>query len=147
MATQFSNLKEFLQSIKILHLAMWMGMTILALLFKFVLGVEDQSEGDFLFPSIGIFTAVSSVAIGHLIFNQKIEQIRQKEEALMDKLGGFRVAYILKLALLEGAALLCLILYFLNGNPLLFYTFLFVWLLFAFEHPNEKKIKAALRIR
>ncbi len=146
MQQQFSNFKEFFKSIQILHAAMFFGMVMIMVMLKFLMGIEDTSGGDLLFPAIGISLAISSVVLGQIIFNNKMEGLKREKLSVAKKLEAYRGAFILKLALLEGPALFCLILHFLGGNSLLFYTFLFVLIIFAFERPLEARIKQQLNL-
>ena len=72
--------------------------------------------------------------------------ILQQYRSVPEKLTAYREAYILKLALLEGPALVCIILHFLGGNPLLFYTSIFMIFIFAYERPIEGRIKQQLNL-
>lgn len=147
MQQQFTNFKEFFRSIQILHAAMFMGMFLIMVILKFILGIEDTSNGDRLYAMIGIGLAISCLVIGHLLFSKQIEAIKMDSLPLIDRLNKYQAAYIVKLALLEGPALVCLILHFLNGDPLLFYAFIFMLIMFAFNRPLQAQIKQELRIQ
>ncbi len=147
MQQQFSNFKEFFRSIQILHGAMFMGVVVMLIMLKFVLGIEDRSEGDYLFAMVGIGLAMSSLVFGNIIYTKKIEAIKKEQLPVMDRLTQYREAFILNLALLEGPALTCLILHFLNGDPLLFYACLFMIVMLAMARPTEEKIIQELGIR
>ena len=146
MQQQFSNFKEFFKSIQILHAAMFFGVIMILIILKFVLGVEDTSDGDLLYPAIGIGLAISSLVLGQIIFNNKMESVKKERLSVMEKLEAYQSAYIMKLALLEGPTLVCLILHFLGGNPMLFYTCLFLIFIFAYERPIQARIKQQLNI-
>ena len=146
MPQSFKSFKEFFRSIQILHIAMFMGMALIMIVLKFIVGIEDQSAGDFLFPIIGIGMAMAGLIVGHLLFTHKINQLKRSNLAVRDRLTAYREAFIIKLALLEGPALVCIILHFLNGNPLLFYTYLFMLAMFGFARPTEKGILEELRL-
>lgn len=146
MQQQFSNFKEFFKSIQILHAAMFFGMVMILVLLKFLMADEVTSDGDLLFPAIGIGFAISAIVIGQILFNNKMETLKKERLTVAEKLAAYRETYILKLALLEGPALVSIILHFLDGNSLLFYTFLFVLFIFAYERPIEGRIKQQLNI-
>ena len=147
MQQQFSNFKEFFRSIQILHAAMFMGVVMLLVILKFILGIEDRSEGDYLFAIIGIGLAMSSLVFGNIIFNKKVEAIKKEELPVMAKLTRYREAFIMNLALLEGPALICLVLHFLNGDPLLFYACIFMLIMLVLARPTEEKVMRALGLR
>ena len=147
MQQQFTNFKEFFRSIQILHGAMFMGVVMMLIILKFVLGIEDRSEGDYLFAMVGIGLAMSSLIIGNIIYNKKVEAIKKEQLPMMERLSQYQATFILNLALLEGPALVCLILHFLNGDPLLFYACLFMIVMLAMAHPTEEKIMRELGIR
>ena len=144
MQQQFTNFKEFFKSIQILHAALFLGMVMIMVILKFVLGIEDTADGDFLFPAIGIGLAISSLFFGQLLFQNQMKNLKKEGLTVVEKLEAYRTAFIAKLALLEGPALVCIILHFLGGNSLLFYTFLFILLIFAYERPTETRIKEHL---
>jgi len=146
MQQQFSNFKEFFKSIQILHAAMFFGMVMIMIILKFIVGIKDTSDGDLLFPAMGIGLAISSLVLGQIIFNNRMETLKKERITVAEKLEAYRSAFIIKLALLEGPALFCLVLHFLNGNPLLFYTFLFILIIFAYERPIEARIKQQLNL-
>lgn len=146
MQQQFSNFKEFFKSIQILHAAMFFGMVMILVLLKFLMADEVTSDGDLLFPAIGIGFAISALGISQILFNKKMESLKKERLTVPEKLTIYREAYILKLALLEGPALICIILHFLGGNPILFYTSLFMIFIFAYERPIEGRIKQQLNL-
>ena len=147
MQQQFSNFKEFFRSIQILHAAMFMGVVMMLIILKYVLGIEDRSEGDYLFAMVGIGLAVSSLVLGQFMYTQKIDAIKKEQLPVMERLEQYRAAFIMRLALLEGPALFCLVLHFLNGDPLLFYTCLFMIIMLAFARPLAAKIMEELGLR
>jgi len=144
MQQQFSNFKEFFRSIQILHAAMFMGVVMMLIILKFVLGIEDRSEGDYLFAIVGISLAMSSLIFGNIIYTNKVEAIKKEKLPVMERLVQYREAFIMRLALLEGPALVCLILHFLNGDPLLFYTCVFMIIMLGMALPTEEKVMREL---
>ncbi len=147
MQQQFTNFKEFFRSIQILHAAMFMGVVMVLVLLKFILGIEDRSEGDYLFAIVGIVAAIFSLVAGHFIYNSRIETIQKEKLPVMERLTQYREAFVMNLALLEGPALICLILHFLNGNPLLFYACIFMIIMLALARPTEEKVLRELGLR
>ena len=147
MQQQFSNFKEFFRSIQILHGAMFMGVVMMLIILKFILGPHNRPEGDYLFAMIGIGLAMSSLVIGNIIYNKKVEAIKKEQLPLMERLSQYQAIFILNLALLEGPALLCLILHFLNGDPLLFYACVFMIIMLGMARPTEEKVMRELGIR
>ncbi|MFK7980749.1 MAG: hypothetical protein AB8G86_12260 [Saprospiraceae bacterium] len=147
MQQQFTNFKEFFRSIQILHGAMLMGVVLILIIFKFILGIENRSEGDYLFAIVGISLAISSLVFGNIIYNKKVEAIKKEQLSVMDRLSQYREAFIMNLAFLEGPALTCLILHFLNGDPLLFYAAVFMIIMLVMARPMEEKITQELGLR
>ncbi len=144
MQQQFTNFKEFFKSIQILHAAMFMGVVMILIILKYVLGIEDRSEDSKLFAMIGIGLAISNLVLGQFIYTQKVAAIKKERLPVMERLEQYRGVFIMRLAFLEGAALVCLILHFLNGDPLLFYTCLFMVMMLAFVRPLERNIMEEL---
>ena len=143
----FTNFKEFFRSIQILHAAMFMGVVMILIILKFILGIEDRSEGDHLFAMVGIGIAMSSLVFGHFIYNSKVETIKKEKLPVMERLNQYQPAFVMNLALLEGPALICLILHFLNGDPLLFYACVFMIIMLALARPTKDKIMQELGLR
>jgi len=144
MQQQFSNFKEFFKSIQMLHAAMFMGIMMMLIILKFVLGIENRSEGDYLFAIVGISLAIFSLIFGHLIYSKKMEAIKKEKLPVMERLAKYREAFVMKLAFLEGPALTCLILHFLNGDPLLYYTCIFMIVMLGMALPTEDKVMQEL---
>lgn len=147
MQQQFTNFKEFFQSIQILHAAMFMGVVMILIILKFILGIEDRSEGDHLFTILGISVVIFGLVSGHFIYNNRIEIIKKDKLPVMEQLTQYREAFIMNLALLEAPALICLILHFLNGDSLLFYASVFMIIMLALARPTEEKVMRELGLR
>lgn len=147
MNPETSNFKEFFRNIQILHLAMFGGMAMIMLILKFILGIDEKTDDDWMFTIIGLTISVMSIGFGYFLYNKKISDLQLKTHSVPERLAAFREAFIFKLATLEGSALICLILHFLDGSPYLFYAFLFILLLFGFERPTELRIQDELKLR
>jgi len=73
--------------------------------------------------------------------------IKKEKLPVLERLNQYQAAFVMNLALLEGPALLCLILHFLNGDPLLFYTCIFMIIMLALARPTEEKVMRELGLR
>ena len=93
---------------------------------------------------VGIGLAISSLVFGNIIYNKRIEAIKKERLPVMERLAQYREVFIMNLAFLEGPALTCLILHFLNGDPLLFYTCIFMIVMLAMARPTEEKVMQEL---
>lgn len=145
MQKTFSNFQEFFKSIQIFHGAMFVGMVLIMVILKFILGVEDNGfPQDYLFTLIGVVAGLTALVAGHLLFTRQINELKMKAPPVMERLAGYQTAFIMKLALLEGSALICMILHFLEGTSILFYTFLFLLVMFALYRPTVEKVQASL---
>jgi len=129
--------ENFLKGLKIMHKAMCLGPAILMVLFNFLLINKSSDLGTAPGP-IGIFILVISafVLMGSIfLFKKNTKQINGILSE--DNKERWREAYILKWALLEGAALInILIYYFAEPNPILLIVALLLLLYLFISGPK-----------
>mgnify|MGYP005853611581 CR=1 FL=1 len=141
--------KEYLNSLSILHLALMAGQ----LMFAGVTYFLHQSEGfeppaSELSPILKVLVPifVSSAIVGsYFLFNFKVNASREKK-ALLDKLVDYRIALVLKLAVLEGASLFSTMSYLLTKDLLFLAMTALVVLVFVLQRPTLGNIVEALRL-
>ncbi len=104
----------------------------------------DKGTGN-IFMYVVIIVAVSCVVMSNKLFNQKLEETKQRSD-LIGKLDGYRAAFILQLALCEGPSLFAIICYFLTENKAVLIILAFVLLNFARLYPAKPKIVQQLEL-
>ena len=136
-----------MQSLKIVFAALLMGQLGFALVMLFV--TENQhfnmSSAGNPFLIILPIIAISAIFISQLFFKQSCNQL-VKRETLKQKFFGFQVAFIVKLAIIEIAVLIGIVVFSADGN-LFFLTITGVLLLyFASNYPNPSVVEQQLHL-
>ena len=149
MQTKGLTSREYFQSLKIIYIALLTGMLIIGGVFVF-LNMEGQS-GDDIHSLNNILQYIVPIIIlggilgGLMISRNRLKSIKEKQN-VKEKLGDYRAVFILRLALLEGPAMMALIVYFLTGNYLyLVYTGLVIVVYLAYI-PSKSKIANELEL-
>ena len=81
----------------------------------------------------------------NLINKSKINKIKQKTN-LLEKLGDYRSAFIIKFALLEGPAFLSITVFLLTANKVYLVYILPIIILFIILRPTKDKIVVELEL-
>lgn len=120
-----TNIKQELRGIRILVAALITGVS----MFLIIAVLVNQINGAFLSNRIGaiqrfIFPvmnliALLAVVIGHKIYQTRIRSIQESSATLQEKIGSYRSALILYMAICEGMAIFSVILFILTGVYLL----------------------------
>ncbi|MDE3743245.1 MFS transporter [Maribacter polysaccharolyticus] len=133
-------MKEKLQTLKIVHFALCIGVT----LAYFVVG--DFTISTLLeFPELDteamvfICIAIAAVLMGNFLFKAQLEKIDRKK-SLEEKIPYYQSAALVRWALMEGAAFLIL---FLKPGLVVFGIFIIAYMVFL--HPTEARIKNELQ--
>lgn len=109
---------SYLTSLRILFLAFLMSQVSFGvfLIAFHQMGLSEVSAPELrgAFQIVVPLFAVIALFGSQYIFNQKLRNIH-KESALEQKLAAYRMAFLIKIALLEGASLLSLVVYFLTA--------------------------------
>lgn len=137
--------KSFIKTITVIHLALIMGL----LLFSgvsYTLVETNFLSFDFendIFSLIVPAFAIGGAFASNFIANKKISEL-SAIESLKDKLIGYQTASIIRFALLEGPALLGIVIYLQTGN--LFYLLIAgtVIAYFVTVRPTKDKIEMDL---
>jgi len=138
-----------LKSLQVLHKAMLVGQIIFAAIAVF-LNYTDKfppslASQDQLLQLIAVAVSFACVFIGHAVFKKKVAQARDisgiKEKATL-----FRTASIIQFALLEAAAMFCIICFLLVGNYSFIALAIAIMLWFAMNAPSKMKAMLLLRM-
>ncbi|HPA36951.1 MAG TPA: hypothetical protein PLA16_11335 [Chitinophagales bacterium] len=129
---------QFFKTIQILHIALCAGVLIPLVLFRYL--VKGQTE--FMFPNnmpielFGIAIGFIGVLVSRLLFFMKTKSALGNP-SLEAKFSIFRQAFLVQMALLEGAALLNCVLYFITGYDMHFFIGVGILLLMIFRRPTR----------
>ncbi len=140
--TKSQTIKEYFRSITIIHIALVFGLLLFCGVTFFLIDRGQNPETDqdlsstlqLIIPII----AVAGVLASSILSRSKIKSIKSLNE-LNQKLQQYRSALILKFALLEAPAILCIVGYLLTAN--LFYLGFGLAIIFAMaiQFPTKEK--------
>ncbi len=139
---QATDPSTFLKSISMIHLAMFAGqlmmLGVLVFLKQSFIFHFASTDGLFLYLVPGI--AILVLFMAPRIYASRIGSISDMQ-ALTQKLESYRGALIIKLAMIEGAALLGIMIYYLTGNMLYIAIALALLLYFFYLKPTKATIQ------
>lgn len=145
MQQTFTNFKEFVKGLQILHLALAVGVFLVLFILKYILGVDKTANESLLFSYMAIGIAGMSFLLGTFIYNKRIDEIKSnKSRPAIEKIAEYRAAFIFRLATLEGPAMIAIILHFLEGHPITFYVAVAMIALLIVQRPTADKIKSEI---
>jgi hypothetical protein len=101
--------------------------------------MEDNVIAEFGLPAIILI----EVILARFLSDRRLEAIKM-EDALERKLETYRFAFLLKMAMLEGANLLALVGYLLTQSVLFLAIFLLILVVFTVNRPTGQTITASL---
>lgn len=126
------------KAIKIIHIAMCLGVFIMLFLFRYLVKKDDNAIADknIAFEIIGITIGFACILSARFLFFMRT-QTALSVVTLKEKIDIFRGAFIVQMALLEGAALINAVFYFITKNDLHFFIGLGVLLLMIWRRPTR----------
>lgn len=140
------NFKQYFNILRILHLALSAAVIVFGVVAHFVLlpiqGAEAGTNSA-LYVNLSAGYMVFAISIGYWLFGNQMKTAKAANN-LSDKLNAYRSANIIRWALLEGAALMALVFYFVSGNILLIAIAGVALLLLGLLHPNVMRLKVDL---
>ncbi len=134
----------YIRSITILHLALLVGQLLLGIIivslvyFKNASYFSLQGISQQLLIACLLFSVVAYFA-GNNLFKKKLEQINEEYNPVSQKLNDYRAANILRWAMMEGAVMFCIIIFFATGNYLIILIAGVMMLLFLSTRPTLLK--------
>jgi len=114
-------MENIVKELRILHSALTMGALLILLIIGLILLPISTTEFDLTFgiyTIIGLGIGLINIALAYGIFQKKLDRLGAKQ-INQEVITEMRANYVTKWALLEGAALINIVLYFLEGNKLL----------------------------
>lgn len=117
MTTHQQTSGEYFKSLNILFLALLMGQVSFAAISYYLnLGVKpEMGVTRNMFIIVALFLMMNGFVMGNFLYKYQIKRVRDFAK-LSFKLGGYRSAFILRLALLEGASLFSIVAYLLTAD-------------------------------
>lgn len=132
---------EYFKSIKIVHIALVIGVVFFALVSVFLqmngFNTADQEFINIFLLVVSIFTLFGVIA-SNLIFKKKIRTIKEKS-SLKVKMDEYRAALLIKLALIEAPAFFTVIAYLVTGDYIFLGIVLLLIIVFLIYTPNRVK--------
>lgn len=138
-------INQFLKSISIIHIAIVFGLVLftIAIFFtsedwNFIVNLE-------LFTIIGVTLAFSSLFTSKKIHETFINRAKS-QTSIKNKLTGFQIALIIKLALIEGAGLVNVVLGMISKNSFFLVLAVAIAAYLYAQKPTKANIKEALNL-
>jgi hypothetical protein len=141
-----------IKALFILHIALLIGQILFTLIFllaAYFRNFTPTSSWQSYYNQLIILCiaiGVAAYAGGNILFTKKLEQIKGDSKSLPEKFNDYRAACITRWALMEFAALFCLILFFTTNNFVLLIIGATVMLLFYTTRPSLQKTASDLDI-
>lgn len=139
---------EYFKSLKVVHLALVVGVVFFALtsiLLQFAgfgtLGPDVDKILVLVVPIIALIGSYTS----NFIFRKKLSEIKKKS-SLKEKMEEYRSAFIIRLALIEAPSFLTVVAYLLTGNYLFLGIVVALLIVFFIYSPNQSKFIAELEL-
>jgi hypothetical protein len=134
--------QQYFRALTVLHFTLTTGLTLFIVLAYFLQGAMAQGNNETLaniFEYMVPALAFICIAAGNVLYKKRMNDIKTKN-SLAEKLNDYRAAFILRDALLEGAALFAVIAYMLCGEWILLGVAIFLLLIFIFINPTKDKL-------
>ncbi len=143
---QILSIKEQIKQINILYFALFSGQILLAVVMIFLINTASTVETeavntvDSSMTMIAAMISVTAIGLAFFLYNKRKVEGAGLKANLETKLAHYRASFILRAALIEGANLVAILFYFIEGN--LFYLILFVIGIaaFLFIRPSVRQI-------
>ncbi len=139
--------KSFVKTLRIIHLSLVGGIVVFAIMMYLQTQNQHLSfnySKDIMFIVLP-FLAVAGIFVGNFIYNKILIGLSEKK-TLKEKLNGFQTASLIKYVLIEGPALLGVVIFSNGGNQ----YFLFIALLLCgwliLQGPTRDKIEQGLKL-
>lgn len=119
--------QEHLKSMNILYLALLGGQLMMFVMLYFAFETPEEAGNDVsvaggfdIITIAMIFFFVSAAGMSFFLYNKRKQEGQNLKSSLMEKLTHYRSSFILRLALLEGANLTMLLIYFFVSKNMIF---------------------------
>lgn len=123
--------------LNIIHAALCAGVIVILVLFRYLVKKETApAENNVLFEVAGVVIAFICVMSSRFLFFMRTKSALSVA-SLKEKIDIFRSAFIVQMALLDGAAVTNCLFYLIGKNDLNFFVGLGVMLLMLFRRPTR----------
>ncbi len=95
--------------------------------------------------SVVIMALLVGIPVSHIFYHKKIKHI-DTSLSLSQKISMFRVAFIVRIVMLEGIGLLSIIGYLVTADKSFLYMFGVVFILFIIHAPTRQRISSDLEL-
>jgi hypothetical protein len=136
------KVKDLFKPIQIIHAALCLGVLMIIFIIRFVMHNNEKPTNENL-QYIGIVAGIVAILLSRIMFINKIQTAR-KLNTLSEKINMYKVAMLLQMSILEAAAILNIILYFLFKNEINFAFSLAMAFLMIIRRPTIDSINANL---
>jgi hypothetical protein len=136
------KVKDLFKPIQIIHAALCLGVLMIIFIIRFVMHNDEKPTNENL-QYIGIVAGIVAILLSRIMFISKIQTAR-KLNTLSEKINMYKVAMLLQMSILEAAAILNIILYFLFKNEINFAFSLAIAFLMIIRRPTIDSINANL---
>ena len=140
--------KSYFTGLNILFYAMASGQAIFLIVAFYLrsqgeMGPEDEELGQ-IFLIVAAAVLVSTQLASRFVIGKRLEAIRSL--GLRKKMDQYRGVFILRMALLEGPALFCIVAYLVSGNFWLMVCGIGLLILFLTYYPSINKVVNELEL-
>lgn len=139
---------SFYFTLNILFYAMIAGVILFALVAAYLVTSgqfqTNESLGELMIPIAGVLAA-SNIFISDMLFKNQMKRIHESQP-LYSRQSTYRGGFILKMALLEGAALFAIVTYLLTGSSIAMIAAAVVWGWMAINRPSLDSMKKYLHL-
>ena len=90
--------------------------------------------------------ALGSYVASNFLFKQNINTIANNNNSLKEKLNGYQVALIIKLAIIEGPVLFGIVAFLIGGNLYFLFISGLLIIYFLMQKPSKEKIIETLKL-
>ena len=141
--------KQYFRGMSLLHVAFITGLVLFALIAVFIRRTgmmgEGQSSLNSIFQVVVPVFGLAGIFGGYLMATKLIDKLKDKSD-LKEKLSGYRGAFVLMIACLEGPAIFAIIAYLLTSNYLLLGIALLLIIIMITLRPSKEKLASQLNL-
>lgn len=135
-----SNTNDLFKPIKIIHIALCAGVMMIIFIIKYLSDNNQESilENQYL-KYVGVGFGALAVVLSRLIFVNKTQNISMLQDIHM-KFNQYKIAMIIQMAILEAAAIINIVIYYLIKEDINFAFSLALLFLMIIRRPSLDKI-------
>jgi len=104
-----------------------------------------EADDSDMIKSVVIIALLVGIPVSHIFYHKKIKHINESLK-LSQKISMFRVAFIVRIVMLEGIGLLTTIAYLITADKSFLYMFGVVFILFIIHAPTRQRLSNDLEL-